>query len=164
VGHSSGGAAITDPGTHDAVRHLVYVSASCLDAHRSVMENDLASGAGGDLEAGLRFGDDAVITVDPDVATTAFFDDCPEQRARAAVARLGPELASGFGQPPREVGRRERPNPFAVCTLDRGTAELPRSLAARCTTTVDRRTAHGPFLSRPDLTAGLLAELAREVA
>lgn len=162
VGHSYGGAAITDAGTHAAVRHLVYVSAFCIDAHESVMVNDAGGGAGDELAAGMRFADDGTVTVDPEIAASAFFDDCDEAAARAAVARLGPELVAGFGQTPRTVAWRERPSTYTVCTGDRAlTTELQRGLAARCTDSVDWPTSHSPFLSRPDLVADLLVDLAR---
>ena len=55
VGHSFGGGAITDAGTHPAVRHLVYVTAFCIDTQETVMTNDLEGGAGTVLEQAIRF-------------------------------------------------------------------------------------------------------------
>lgn len=161
VGHSYGGAAITDAGTHPAVRHLVYISAFCLDANESVIGNDVPGGHGLDLEGAIRPAADGTLTIDPDVATAVFFADCDATTASAAVARLAPERADGFAQQPRSVAWRSRPSTYAVCTLDRAlTPELQRHLAARCGATVEWPTSHSPFLSRPDLVADLLADLA----
>jgi pimeloyl-ACP methyl ester carboxylesterase len=56
---------------------------------------------------------------------------------------------------------RTKPSTYVVCTVDRAIhPALQRHMAARCTTTVELDTAHSPFLNRPDLVAGLLAELA----
>lgn len=161
VGHSYGGAAITDAGTHPAVRHLVYISAFCLDANESVMGNDVPGGHGPELEGAIRLGDDGTLTIDPEIATKVFFADCDPDTAAAAAARLGPERADGFAQQPRSVAWRSRPSTYAVCTQDRAlTPELQRHLAMRCGATVEWPTSHSPFLSRPDLVADLLADLA----
>ncbi|MGZ6953388.1 MAG: alpha/beta hydrolase [Acidimicrobiia bacterium] len=162
VGHSYGGAAITDAGTHPNVRRLVYVSAFCLDAHETVMTNDLAGGAGSDLEQAIVVHDDGTATIDPERARVPFYDDCDPTAAAAAVAQLSPELLTGFGQQPRAVAWRERPSTFALCSADRAvTPELQRNLAARCDDVVTWPTSHSPFLSRPDLVVDLLAGLAR---
>jgi len=161
VGHSFGGAAITDAGTHPAVRRLVYVSAFCLDAHESVMANDLDGGAGTALESGLHISDDGTITVDPERAAEAFYADCDPAVVPDLIARLGPEHSAGFGQHPRVVAWRERPSTFVVCTEDRALMPaLQRNLAARCDDVVDVESSHSPFVSRPDEIATLLADLA----
>src|SRR4051794_33952324 len=78
VGHSYGGAVITDAGTHDRVQHLVYVTAFTLDDGESVMQNDLQGGEGAtELVEALRFDGDAV-TLEPEGAIAAFYHDCPE--------------------------------------------------------------------------------------
>jgi pimeloyl-ACP methyl ester carboxylesterase len=164
VGHSYGGAAVTDAGVHPSVRHLVYVSAFCIDAHESVMANDLTGGEGNDLEVAMRVQEDGSATIDPDLAILPFYADCTPADAAAAVGRLGPESLSGFGQSPRAVAWRERPSTFAVCTEDRAVMPaLQRGLAARCASIVEWPTSHSPFLSRPDLVADLLTALARTV-
>jgi pimeloyl-ACP methyl ester carboxylesterase len=161
VGHSFGGAAITDAGTHPAVRHLVFVAAFPLDAHETVMANDVDGGEGGVLEGALRFEADT-ITVDPDGATAAFYADCDPADASALVARLGPEHASGFSQSPRAVAWRKRPSTYVLCTEDRSVMPaLQRNLAARCDTVVEIAASHSPFASRPDELSALLVDLAR---
>jgi pimeloyl-ACP methyl ester carboxylesterase len=165
VGHSYGGATVTDAGTHPSVRHVVYVTAFCLDAHESVIANDVPGGHGGELEGAIRFADDGTMTVEDAAAPAIFFGDCDEATAAAAVARLVPERADGFGQQPRAVAWRERPSTYAVCTDDRAlTPALQRNLAARCGTVVEWPTSHSPFLSRPDLVADLLEALAETYA
>jgi pimeloyl-ACP methyl ester carboxylesterase len=165
VGHSFGGAAITDAGTHPSVRHLVYVSAFCLDAHETVVTNDLEGGAGTVLEHAIRFEADGTLTVDPELAVEAFYADCDPAVVPELVARLGPEHAAGFGQSLRSVAWRERPTTYVLCTDDRALLpELQRNLAARCDEVVEIAASHSPFVSRPDDVAGLLADLARRVA
>ena len=164
VGHSYGGAAITDAGTHSAVVHLVYLTAFALDAHESVITNDLAGGEHAELASAIELHADATLTVDPVRAGDIFYADCDPALIPGFVARLVPEGGAGFGQQPRAVAWRERPSTYVVCSEDRALApELQRNLAVRCATTVEWPTSHSPFVSRPELVADLLADLARGV-
>ena len=162
VGHSYGGAAITDAGTHPAVRHVVYIAAFCLDEGESVIANDVPGGeAGSALESALRFADDGTSTVDPVAAIDGFYADCASDVAERAAAALGPESMTGFAQTPRALAWRERPSTYAVCTEDRAVhPALQRNLARRCDEVVEWPTSHSPFLSRPELVAALLVDLA----
>jgi pimeloyl-ACP methyl ester carboxylesterase len=164
VGHSFGGAAITDAGTHPVVRHLVFVSAFPLDAHETVMANDAEGGAGTVLEQAIRFEADGTLTVDPDLAVEAFYADCDPAQAAEFVTRLGPEHAAGFGQSPRVVAWRERPSTYVLCTDDRAILPaLQRNLAARCDGVVEIDASHSPFASRPDELTAMFADLAHRV-
>ncbi len=164
VGHSYGGAAITDAGTHPAVRHLVYLSAFCLDAGESIIANDLAGGEEAELATAIEFDADGTISVDPTRAGDIFYADCDPSAIEASVAKLVPEGAAGFSQTPRAVAWRERPSTYVVCTEDRALAPtLQRHLAERCENTVEWRSSHSPFVSRPDLVTDLLVTLARAV-
>ncbi len=164
VGHSYGGAAITDAGTHAAVRQLVYLTAFCLDAHESIIANDLAGGEEAELADAIQFSADGTIVVDPTRAGDIFYADCDPNAVAAAVARLVPESVAGFTQSPRAVGWRERPSTYVVCTEDRAlTPTMQRNLAIRCDTVVQWPTSHSPFASRPELVTELLATLARRV-
>ncbi len=165
VGHSYGGAAITDAGTHAAVRHLVYLTAFSLDAHESIIANDLAGGEDAELADAIQFNADGTIVVDPDRAGAIFYADCDPDAAAAFVSKLVPESAAGFTQSPRAIGWRERPSTYVVCTEDRAIAPMmQRTLARRCGDVVEWPTSHSPFVSRPELVTELLATLARSVA
>jgi pimeloyl-ACP methyl ester carboxylesterase len=159
VGHSYGGAVVTDAGAHDAVEHLVYIAAFALDADESCMENALVGGEGSDLAAALRIEDD-VISLDPDGARAAFYHDCADDVATASIALLRPQSLTALAGVPRSIAWRDRPSTYVVCTDDRAVpAELQRSAAARATTVVEMPTSHSPFLSRPELVADLLIDL-----
>jgi hypothetical protein len=59
------------------------------------------------------------------------------------------------------VAWRTKPSTYVVCANDQAIHPvLQRILARRCVTAVEWPTGHAPFLSRPDLPAGLLAGLA----
>jgi pimeloyl-ACP methyl ester carboxylesterase len=161
LGHSYGGSVITDAGTHDAVRHLVYLTAFALDKGESPAANELTGGEGSALDGALQFDGD-VATVDPDAAANAFYHDCAEDVARRAVQRLRPQSTASLLASPRVIAWREKAATYVVCTEDRGLPPaLQRSCAARIGNTVELPTSHSPFLSRPELVADLLVELSR---
>src|SRR5205807_4261658 len=96
VGHSYGGAVITEAGDHPAVGHLVYLCAFALDAGESC-GNAAADAAASishegrpDLGAGFLMGADDTVTLDHDTAATCFYHDCDADAAAWAMARLGP--------------------------------------------------------------------------
>ncbi len=169
VGHSYGGAVVTEAGVHPDVVHVVYVAAFALDAGETLF--GITSGDPGgvsgdrsgrpDLAAALVFGEDSC-TVDPAQAGEIFFNDLDRDAAAAATAQLGPQPTATFGQSPTAVAWRERPSTYAICELDMAIhPDLQASLAQRTTDVVTWPTSHSPFLSRPDLVADLLLGLSR---
>ena len=69
---------------------------------------------------------------------------------------------AAMGDKVREVGWREKPSTYVVCTDDRAIpVALQRSCAERIGAVVELPTSHSPFLSRPADLANLLADLAR---
>ena len=160
VGHSYGGAAITDAGDHPNVAHLVYLAAFALDEGESIIENNIEGGEHAELADAIEFRGDGTLTVDPGRAAGIFYADCDPTDAGGFVARLVPELTAGFSQTPRTVAWRTRPSTYVVCTADRALAPgLQWNLARRCTTTVEWPTSHSPFVSRPELVTDLLLSI-----
>jgi pimeloyl-ACP methyl ester carboxylesterase len=160
VGHSYGGAVITEAGVHASVAHLVYLTAFALEIGESPARNNLEGGAGGTaLDAAMQFGD-GVLTLDPELAVEAFYHDCEPEVARAAVNRLRPQSLNALQSDVTAAAWRDKPATYVVCTDDRGlTTELQRANAARIGNSVDWPTSHSPFLSRPELVADLLVEI-----
>jgi pimeloyl-ACP methyl ester carboxylesterase len=159
VGHSYGGAVISEAGVHPAASHLVYLTAFALEVGESPAENSLTGGGNSDLEAAIEVGD-GVLTIRPDLATAAFFHDVAPEVASASTARLRPQSFAALGTPVAAAAWREKPSVYVVCTDDRAVpVALQRSNAARVGESVDWHTSHSPFLSRPDLVADLLVEI-----
>ena len=162
VGHSYGGAVITDAGAHDAVDHLVYIAAFALDVDESCMENALLGEVGLDLISAFKI-DDGVISLDPDGARAAFYHDCPDEVAAASVGLLRAQSLNAMAGVARSIAWRAKASTYVVCTDDRAVpVEMQRSAAARATTVVEMPTSHSPFLSRPELVADLLIELSAQ--
>jgi pimeloyl-ACP methyl ester carboxylesterase len=169
VGHSYGGAVVTEAGAHPHVRHLVYLAAFALTENEALFAaaTDDADTAHldhtgrPDVGAALRSGSAGTTVVAPEAARELFYNCCPADIAADAISRLGPQAMAGFGQSPSAVAWRDRPSTYAVCTQDNAVhPELQRILARRAGRTVEWPADHSPFLSRPELVADLLTEIA----
>ena len=160
VGHSYGGAVISEAGVHPAVDHLVYLTAFALERGESAQENSLTGGnEPSELGPAIRVGE-KVFEINPEPGIAAFFHDCPDDVAQSAAARLRPQSRVALGGTVNAAAWREKPATYVVCTEDRALpVALQRSNAARVGESVDWATSHSPFLSRPDLVAGLLVEI-----
>jgi pimeloyl-ACP methyl ester carboxylesterase len=159
VGHSYGGAVITDAGTHPNVAHLVYLTAFALDEGESVNENDLTGGETMTLADAID-ASDGVLRFDPELAREYFFHDCDLGTSASAAGQLRPMSFGAMTGSPRAIAWRDRPSTYVVCTDDRALpVALQESNARRTGTVVEMPTSHSPFLSRPDLVADLLARI-----
>jgi pimeloyl-ACP methyl ester carboxylesterase len=171
LGHSYGGAVITEAGTHPAVRHLVYLCAFPLDADEScgtaAVEASEALGithtGRPNLADAVTINADGTASLEPEAAAVCFYNDCDPQTAARAVAQLDPHTMASLTEVPIAVAWRERPSTYVVCTEDLAVhPDLQRAMARRCTSVVEWPTSHSPFLSAPDRVADLLSELARD--
>jgi pimeloyl-ACP methyl ester carboxylesterase len=169
VGHSYGGAVVTEAGGHERVAHLVYIAAFAVDAHEScataLTDAPIDHDGRPDLLAGFAFDDAGRVTLAPEVAAACFFNDCDDASTAWAIAHLGPESVEALQQTPDAVAWRTKPSIYAFCADDMGVhPDLQRLLAARCTTSVEWPTGHSPFISRPELVSALLVDVAGDVA
>jgi pimeloyl-ACP methyl ester carboxylesterase len=164
VGHSYGGAVITDAGTHPRVEHLVYVCAFPPDANETPLGLTLDHPEQADLSAAIRIDDDGTSTIDPALAADLFYADCKPDDVERAISLLDRQPGATLSQPPRHVAWRERPTTYVVCGDDHTVApSLQRALAERIpgAAIVEWPDAsHSPFLSRPGDVVDLLAGLA----
>jgi pimeloyl-ACP methyl ester carboxylesterase len=160
VGHSYGGAVVTDAGVHPRVEHVVFLTAFALDEGESVSDNAVPGGESMTLVDALVFDGDTV-SVDPARATEFFYHDCSDAVAAAAIARLRPHALASMMGTPRAVAWRGKPSTYVLCADDRAVVlPLQRNLAARTGATIEIATSHSPFLSRPQALAAVLTRLA----
>ncbi|HEY7626105.1 MAG TPA: alpha/beta fold hydrolase [Ilumatobacteraceae bacterium] len=170
VGHSYGGAVITEAGVHDRVAHLVYVAAFALEPGEAVANAaaDEARAVKLDHTGRPRLAD-ALITDDDGETTTVraemavplFYNDCPPDVAAWAVPRLGRHRMGNFGQPVEACAWRAHPSTFVACSIDNAIhPDLQRIMAKRTTHSVEIATDHSPFLGRPQSIADLLIAVA----
>lgn len=168
VGHSRGGAVISraaEMASHSQhLQRLVYLSAYLLPPGGSV-------GAEARADAGSLIPENMVpaesgvtCTLRPEVIREAFYGDCDDATAAAAVARLTPEplkplvsklkvTSDGFGAMPRA---------YIECTRDRTislAAQRRMQSALPCERVFTLESDHSPFLSHPRELADLLCRL-----
>ena len=169
AGHSYGGVVITEAGVHPQVSDLVYVAALMVDEGESAMSAAVAESEAAALDhsgrpdalARMHVAEDGTSTIDAEGARILFYNDCPNDVTDWAVNHLGPHPMATLSQNPKAVAWRHRPSTYAVCTIDNIVhPDLQRILARRADRVVEWPTGHSPFLSRPDLVADLLADVA----
>jgi pimeloyl-ACP methyl ester carboxylesterase len=168
LGHSYGGAVITEAGVHPSVGHLVYLCAFAIDGHETCMSFavDESATAGiswegrPNLVEALEIHDDGTATVTRSGAATCFFNDCDDETTTAAAASLGAQPIITLQQQPAAVAWRERPSTYVICSDDMAVhPDLQGTLAGRCTATVEWPTSHSPFLSAPERIVDLLVTI-----
>jgi pimeloyl-ACP methyl ester carboxylesterase len=158
VGHSQGGAAITFAGVGNSqVRHLVYLAAIMpgvepwLAPTQELIDGIVVA------EGGRAF--------DP-AAADVFYGDCTPADVDWVLGQLHLQGTLPEGTLPSPAfAWQEKPSTYVVCTEDRA---LPpdgqRGCAAHASEVVEWPTSHSPFISRPELVADLLVDLAGRYA
>jgi pimeloyl-ACP methyl ester carboxylesterase len=163
-GHSYGGMVISRAasGRHD-VAHLVYLCAVQVGE-----DVDLATAmtTSDELMSALVAGDDGSMSVNPAVAPAVFYHDCSDELTETAVGHLrgmGFGVIQDSGEPPPPAAWKQIESTYVVCSDDQTIApESQRKMATNATHVVEWDTSHSPMLSRPELVADLLADLAAE--
>lgn len=166
VGHSYGGAVITEAATRhpDNVNHLVYLTAFVLDEGEALMPFlKTLPAIEVPLGAAVRpTADGAFSTVDPAHSEVSFYGECPKGTTEAANARLCAQPFATFMQPVTGAPWKTIPSTYVECTLDGAIPiEHQRAMSARCQNVVTLETDHSPFASKPAETADILEHLAR---
>jgi pimeloyl-ACP methyl ester carboxylesterase len=165
-GHSYGGAVVSEGAAdHPAARHLVFLAGFPLAVGEScsnAAQGEVPEGVGRtDLASALISTGEGTTTLDPERALSALYADCATDAAAKASARLGPQSWTELQGVATRAAWEGTPSTYVVCTEDRAVSPaLQHALARRCTRTVEWPTSHSPFLSRPQLVADLLADLA----
>ena len=159
VGHSYGGMVITDAAAEcENVKHLVYVT-SVMPERDETMASFSGSGEPGPWMDPRP--EDGMMGLKSELLPEAFMQDCDEATVAGALERVTRQPLLVFGQTPRAVAWREKPSTYIVCAEDRATPpEAQREFARRADSVVELPTGHHPMLSRPELLALVLAEVA----
>lgn len=157
VGHSYGGAVITEAGSDDQVVALVYVAAFVPDAGESVKTffgdpyapgSPFVSAPGGFLFQD-RSGFHSSFGADLSTADAAFLADAQVPYAVAAMV-----------EPITDPAWRSKPSWYLVATEDRMiVASMQREMARRAgATVVEVAASHAVYMSQPEATADLIRQ------
>jgi len=165
VGHSWGGAVISEAGNDPKVAGLVFLAAWALDANQ----------AAGDLGKGLpptpgaaEFRPDAAgfVSMTRKGIDEDFAPDLKPAERQLIYITQGPLSLSGLGQKATAAAWKTRPSFYVVASEDRMiNPELQRQLAKQLgSTTLTLKSSHVPMLSHPTEVANFIVEAAKKSA
>jgi pimeloyl-ACP methyl ester carboxylesterase len=162
VGHSYGGAIITEAGNDPHVVGLVYVAAHAPDAGETEASNaSRIPAAGRDAikrANGMSF-------IDPARFATEFAGDLPLAEAEFEARAQAYTASSAFTTPIKNPAWKTKPSWYVVAMSDRIISpELERTYAARARseTIAIPGASHSVYRSRPKEVAALIEKAARE--
>lgn len=159
VGHSYGGAVVTEAGNDAKVAGLVYVAAFQPDAGESPM--DLAKKTPGASTA-IKATADGYLYLDPARFHADFAADLPARQAQFMAASQVMPAAQSFGVPITTAAWKAKPSWAVVATADRAiNPDLERFMAKRAgSTTVEINSSHVAYMSHPSEVAKLIEQAA----
>jgi pimeloyl-ACP methyl ester carboxylesterase len=161
VGHSYGGAVITEAGTHEKVAALVYVSAFAPDKEESV--NTLISGfpTGGPLPPILP-PRDGFLFLDREKFATSFAADLPAKQAVFMADSQVPWGVDAVSQALTDAAWRTKPSWYLLTTDDHMIPpSAQRTMSTRAGSVVTEvQGSHATYIAQPDAVAKLIAQAA----
>jgi pimeloyl-ACP methyl ester carboxylesterase len=162
VGHSYGGAIITEAGNHPNVVGLVYVAAMAPDAGE-VLGTLLASKP--PASTGIAPSKDGYLFLDPAVFDADFAGDLPKPLADFMALSQMPVAGKAFGTPITAPAWKTKPSYAIVATQDRMiNPDLERSMYQRANAHVtELKGSHVIFISQPGAVAKVIEQAARGV-
>ena len=159
VGHSYGGAVITEAGHHPNVRRLVYLAAFMPDAGESALTLATSGVPNPALLGGIVQQPDGFTTLSDDTVDNVFYQDCDGATRAWARAHVRP-MRGGTADPISAPAWRAVSSTSLLTTDDRAHLTVwQRAQADRATDVVELPTGHSPFASQPRLLAGHLVTI-----
>ncbi|WP_295994895.1 alpha/beta hydrolase [Rugamonas sp.] len=162
VGHSWGGAVITQAGTSDKIKALVYVAAF------APSEGDVIGSIGKDYPTppgSITLQADAAGYLSLPAASVKlnFAQDLPAAAANLIAVTQGPINSKAFGTPITVAAWKNKPNYFIVSAKDRMISpDLELAMAKKIgATTTTLQTSHVPMLSQPKAVADVIIAAAQ---
>jgi len=163
VGHSYGGAVITEAGRHENVAGLAYIAGFVPDAGESV--NSLISMLLPDApQPPILPPQGGFLFLDRDKFATSFAGDLASSDAAFMADSQVPWGVEALGGTVSEPAWRSKPSWYLISTDDRMIdPRLQRTMSARAgATVVEASGTHSIYVSQPRATADLIAQAARQ--
>jgi len=161
VGHSYGGAIITEAGTHPNVAALAYICAFAPDANESV--NTLIAGFPTDgPQPPILPPKDGFLLLDREKFHGSFAGDLPDDLAAFMADSQVPWGVDALGGVVTDPGWRAKPSWYLVTAEDRMIPPpAQHAMASRIGATVSEVAAsHAVYVSQPDAVAKVIVEAA----
>jgi pimeloyl-ACP methyl ester carboxylesterase len=159
VGHSYGGAVITEAGNDPKVAALVYIAAFAPDVGEScaTIEKQLPPAT-----TGIKGTDDGYFYIDPAAFHADFCADVPEAKADFMALSQVLISADSFTTPMTDPAWKTKPTWYMVATKDRSiNPDQERMMAKRANAkTVEVNSSHVAYISHPKETAKLIEQAA----
>jgi len=155
VGHSYGGAVITEAGNDPNVAALVYIAAFALDTGESCGSIQQAMPP---ASTGVKMTDDGFFYLDPAVFHADFAADLPAEKAEFMAASQVLVSADSLTHAVTAPAWRTKPSWYMVATGDRAiNPNQERMMAKRAkSTTVEVKSCHCAYMAFPKETAKLI--------
>jgi len=165
VGHSYGGAVITEVGTHKNVAALVYITAFAPDKGESV-NTLIADPPPGAPVPPILPPRDGFLLLDRDKFGASFAGDLPAEQAAFMADSQVPWGVDALGGSITEPAWRTKPSWYLVATDDRMIPPpAQRAMSERAgSTVVQAPGSHSIYLSQPGAVAALIHEAATAVS
>jgi pimeloyl-ACP methyl ester carboxylesterase len=163
VGHSYGGAIITDVGNDPKVVGLVYIAAHALDQGETEVANGKRFPSAISLTHDTQKTADGFLYIDPTHFAADFAADLPPRQAAFEANAQELTAASVFTSPAGQPAWKSKPSWYAVATADHMiNPDLERMYAKRAhSTTIEVQGAsHSVYESHPKEVAALIEEAA----
>lgn len=161
VGHSYGGAVVSEAGTHPAVSALVYIAAFVPDKGESV-NTLIANPPPGAPVPPILPPQDGLLFLDRDKFPASFAGDLPADEAQFMADSQVPWGVDALGGAISEPAWRAKPSWYLVATDDRMIPPpAQRTMAERAGATVaEAAGSHSIYLSQPQAVADLIKQAA----
>ena len=165
VGHSYGGAVITEAGTDQNVAAVVYIAAFAPDAGESV--NTLIAGFPSDVPGPpILPPKDGFLFLDREKFHASFAGDLPAEEAAFMADSQVPWGVDALGGPVTDPAWRVKPSWYLVTTEDRMIPPAAqRTMSQRIgSTVVEVAASHSVYVSQPAAVADLIKQAVSAVA
>jgi pimeloyl-ACP methyl ester carboxylesterase len=162
VGHSYGGAVISEAGTHENVAGLVYITAFAPDTGESV-QTLIGTFPQDGPQPPILPPEDGFLLLDRDKFAAAFAGDLPAQEAAFMADSQMPWGLEAAGGEITDAAWHHKPSWYLFATDDRMIPPpAQRTMAERIGATVaEAAGSHSIYVSQPQATADLIKQAAR---
>jgi pimeloyl-ACP methyl ester carboxylesterase len=162
VGHSYGGAVISEAGTHENVAGLVYITAFAPDTGESV-QTLIGTFPQDGPQPPILPPEDGFLLLDRDKFAAAFAGDLPAQEAAFMADSQTPWGLEAAGGEITDAAWHHKPSWYLFATDDRMIPPpAQRTMAERIGATVaEAAGSHSIYVSQPQATADLIKQAAR---
>jgi pimeloyl-ACP methyl ester carboxylesterase len=164
VGHSYGGAVITEAGNHPGVAALVYIAAFAPDRGESVNTLIKDPPAGAPVPPILP-PQDGFLALDKAKFAASFAADIPKDKAAFMADSQVPWGVEALAGTISEPAWKSKPSWYLVATEDRMIPPPAQRLMSKRagSTVVEAAGSHSIFLSQPSKVAALIEQAAKQV-